>query len=80
MRASKHTHIDIYVCMYVCMYVCACVCVLFTLPLEWSGRNNVLFTLPVKQCYFLPPRVCGNVIARSYVRGAWGGGGGEGGI
>ena len=57
------------------MYVCACVCVLFTLPLEWSGRNKVLFTLPVKQCYFPPPRVCGNVLVRSYVRGAWGGGG-----
>ena len=71
MRASKHTHIDI----YVCMYVFACVCVLFTLPLEWSGRNKVLFTLPVKQCYFPPPRVCGNVLVRSYLRGAWGGGG-----
>ena len=58
------------------MYVCACVCVLSTLPLEWSGRNKVLFTLPVKQCYFPPPRVCGNVLVRSYVRGAWGGGGG----
>ena len=55
------------------MYVCACVCVLFTLPLEWSGRNKVVFTLPVKQCYFPPPRVCGNVLVRSYVRGAWGG-------
>ena len=58
--------------MYVCMYVCACVCVLFNLPLEWSGRNKVIFTLPVKQCYFPPPRVCGNLIVRSYVRGAWG--------
>ena len=50
--------------MYVCMYVCMCVCVrvLFTLPLEWSGRNKVLFTLPVKQCYFPPPKVCGNLL------------------
>ena len=60
--------------MYVCMYVCACVCVLFTLPLEWSGRNKVLFTLPVKQCYFPPPGVCRNLLVRSYVRGAWEGG------
>ena len=65
--------------MYVCMYVCACACVLFTLPLEWSGRNKVLFTLPVKQCYFPPPRECWNLSVRSYVRGAWGGGGGGGG-
>ena len=61
------------------MYVCACACVLFTLPLEWSGRNKVLFTLPVKQCYFPPPRECWNLSVRSYVRGAWGGGGGGGG-
>ena len=60
------------------MYVCACVCVLITLPLEWTGKNKILFTLPVKQCYFPPPRVFGNVLVRSYVRGAWGwGGGGE---
>ena len=61
------------------MYVCACVCVLFTLPLEWSGRNKVVFTIPVKECYFPPPRVCENLLVRSYVRGAWGLGEGGGG-
>ena len=49
-----------YACMYVC--VCACICVLCTLPPEWSGRNKVLFTLLVKQYYFPPPKVCGNLL------------------
>ena len=45
MRASKHTHIDIYVCMYVCMCVRAYV---FYLPFLWNGLEEIKFYLPYR--------------------------------
>ena len=66
--------------MFVCMYLCVCACVFFYLPFLWRGLEEIAFSYPIKQCYFLSTtRVCRNLLVRSInVRGGGGGGVGRG--
>ena len=76
-RASKHTHTHTH--MYVRMCVCVRVC--FINPSSGVVWKKYSFIHPTGETVkFTPPRVFGNLLVRSYVRGGGGGGGGGCGI